>query len=156
MLHHLDYEYTDKEISPWGGLRFIQELHERCGLKKRIEDLALPHPGSKKRADAENQIKELKYNYGMEGFCSESFSATEAAFRWVMVAYNLMSLFKQKTVTTKSIPTLSTLRFQCIAIGSYIITKGRKEVLKLSIKESKRDFFDTLFKKLNSISYATG
>jgi hypothetical protein len=109
----------------------------------------------KKRADAENQIKELKYNYGMEGFCSESFSATEAAFRWVMVAYNLMSLFKQKTVTTKSIPTLSSLRFQCIAIGSYIITKGRKEVLKLAVKESKRDFYQTLFKKLNYVTHST-
>ena len=110
----------------------------------------------KKRADAENQIKELKYHYGMEGFCSESFSATEAAFRWVMVAYNLMSLFKQKTVTAKSIPTLNSLRFQCIAIGSYIITKGRNEVLKLAVKEPRRNFFDTLFRKLNYVTHSTG
>jgi hypothetical protein len=31
--------------------------------------------------NAENQIKELKYEYGMEEFCSESLAATEQAFR---------------------------------------------------------------------------
>ncbi|MBP7728827.1 MAG: transposase [Bacteroidia bacterium] len=107
----------------------------------------------KKRADAENQIKELKYDYGMEGFCSESFSATESAFRWVMVAYNLMSLFKQKVIAKKSMQTLSTLRFQCIAIGSYIITRGRSSILKLAVKDQKRDYIDELFINLGRIKY---
>lgn len=49
--------------------------------RKLLENLHL-----RKRADAENQIKELRYENGMEGCCSESLAATEHAFRWVMVA----------------------------------------------------------------------
>lgn len=110
----------------------------------------------KKRADAENQIKELKYDYGMEGFCSESFSATESAFRWVMTAYNLMSLFRQKVLQGKSSPTLSTVRFKCIALGSYIVTKGRSVILKIAAKAEKRDYIDQLFVNLNDIPIETG
>lgn len=110
----------------------------------------------KKRADAENQIKELKYDYGMEGFCSESFSATESAFRWVMVAYNLMSLFRQKILPEKSSPTLSTVRFKCIALGSYIVTKGRSTILKIAAKSKKRDYLDQLFVNLSDIPIQTG
>ena len=36
----------------------------------------------KHRAEAENQIKELKYYYGIEGFCSESFATTEWPSAW--------------------------------------------------------------------------
>jgi DNA-directed RNA polymerase subunit N (RpoN/RPB10) len=105
----------------------------------------------KKRADAENQIKELKYNYGMDGFCARSMASTEAAFRWVMVAYNLMSLFKQKLIAKKAIPCLSTLRLQCIAIGSYVISKGRNRVLKLAATGKKQEYLETLFVKLRAI-----
>ena len=40
------------------------------------------------RADAENRIKELKYDFGMKGFCLNDFWATEAAFRMICFAYN--------------------------------------------------------------------
>lgn len=103
----------------------------------------------KHRAEAENQIKELKYDYGIEGFCSESFDATETAFRWVMVTYNFMSLFKQLMLIGKSLPMLSTLKFQCIAIGSYIVRSGRKTVLKLSVKGKRRNFIEGLFHHLD-------
>ena len=49
----------------------------------------------KGRADAENRIQELKQDFGAEGFCMDNFYATEAAMRMVMVAYNLMSLYRQ-------------------------------------------------------------
>lgn len=103
----------------------------------------------KQRANAENQIKELKENYGIEGFCSESFEATESAFRWAMVAYNLMSLFKLMVVKSKSFPMLSTLKFQCIAIGGYIVRRSRKSVLKLAVQDKRRGFLDKLFLNLS-------
>lgn len=103
----------------------------------------------KGRADAENQIKELKENYGINGFCSENMAATEAAFRWVMVAYNLMSLFKTAIIRSKVTPSLSTLKFQCIAIGSYLSKSSRKKTLILSAKEKRRDFFERLFGNLS-------
>ena len=75
----------------------------------------LDNPHLRKRVDAENQIKEFRYEYGMEGCCSEWLAATEHAFRWVMVAYNLMSLLKQRVMGGKSYPSLATIRFKCIA-----------------------------------------
>jgi len=74
----------------------------------------LENPHLRKRADVENQIKELRYEYGMEGCCSVSLAATEHAFRWVMVAYNLMSLFKQRVMGGKSYPSLATVQMHCI------------------------------------------
>jgi hypothetical protein len=48
------------------------------------------------RADCENRIKELKYDFGGErGFNLRDFWATEAALLTVMLAYNVMSLFRQ-------------------------------------------------------------
>jgi len=38
------------------------------------------------RGDGENRIKELKYDYGIEGFGLKNFGAIEAAFRYVMLA----------------------------------------------------------------------
>jgi hypothetical protein len=105
----------------------------------------------RKRADAENQIKELKYEYGMEGFCSASLAATEQAFRWVMVAYNLMSLFKQRVMGGKSSPSMASVRFKCIALGSYIVHRGRAMILKIAAKDRKRDYVDELFVKLGQL-----
>ena len=105
------------------------------------------------RADAENRIKELKYDYGIEGFCLEDFSATENAFRWVMVAHNLMSLFKLTILKNrKHLPRLSTLNFQCIAIGSYLSKSARKQVLKLSAIDKRREFIRRLFSNLSGLS----
>ncbi len=46
------------------------------------------------RANAENQIKELKYDFGFDSFNLNDFYATEAALTFAMIAYNLMSLFR--------------------------------------------------------------
>jgi hypothetical protein len=105
-----------------------------------------------KRADCENRIRELKYDYGIEGFCMDDFYATEAAFRWTMIAYNLMSLFKLQVLNNKHHPVLSTLRFQCIAIGSYLVKTGRKTTLKLSAKQNRRQFLEGLFTKVSNLS----
>lgn len=104
------------------------------------------------RADCENRIKELKYDYGIEGFCMEDFYATEAAFRFAMMAYNLMSLFKLQILNNKHHSFLSTIRFQCIAIGSYLTKSGRKTTLILSAKQKRKEFLQKLFSKLNDCS----
>ena len=65
----------------------------------------------KGRGDAENRIKELKEDFGVDGFCMDSFCATETAMRFIMVAYNLMSLFRQLTHQKQPQPRLQILRF---------------------------------------------
>jgi len=102
----------------------------------------------RQRADSENRIKELKYEFGMNGFCLDKFYATEAAFRMVLIAYNLISLFRQGILNHKIQETLSTIRFKCFAIGSWISRKGGKNVLKLSVVPNRRDWLDGLFAKL--------
>ncbi len=102
----------------------------------------------KHRAEAENQIKELKYDYAMEGFCFKDIHATEFAFRWVMMAYNLMSYVRNKIAVSKVKHTLSTLKFRCIAIGAYLVSSGRQKKLMLAVSGSKRDYIEGLFEKI--------
>lgn len=107
------------------------------------------------RAESETQIRELKENYGLEGFCCEKFEATEAAFRWACIAYNLMSLFKIAMLNQKHNPTLTTLKFQCIAIAGYLIKRSRKKTLVLAAKGKRRDFLEQLFQKIELIDKKT-
>jgi hypothetical protein len=100
------------------------------------------------RSDAENRIKELKYDFGMKGFSLNDFWATEAAFRMVCFSYNLMALFRQVILKADSVPMLSTLRLKCFAIGSYLRTKGREKILMLSVKMERRAWMDGLFSEL--------
>ncbi len=105
------------------------------------------------RADSENRIKELKHDYGIEGFCLNKFGSTENAFRWTMVAHNLMALFRLKVLKNrKHLPTLSTLNFQCIAIGSYLSRSARKTVLNLAAGGKKKRMVEEIFAKLGGLS----
>lgn len=104
-----------------------------------------------RRADCENRIKELKYDYGMNGFALQSFGGMEAAFRFVMFAYNLMSLFKQAVLNESGGKRLSTVKFQCIAIGSYLVKNGRTKRLKLSAEGKRRHFLEHFFSNLECL-----
>ena len=88
----------------------------------------------KRRGHAEIRIKELKVDFGVQGFCMDDFCATETAMRFVMVAYNLMSLFRLLTLQMKPSPTLSTLKFNYFTVGSWIETK----LLKMSVPLKRR------------------
>src|SRR5262249_45642311 len=48
------------------------------------------------RADSENRIKELKEDFGANGFCLQSFDGTEVAFRLICFLYNLVADFKRE------------------------------------------------------------
>jgi IS4 transposase len=54
------------------------------------------------RGDAENRIKELKYDFGFDSFNLNGFFPTEAALTFVMIAYNLMSLFRTFVLQEKT------------------------------------------------------
>ena len=64
----------------------------------------------KDRADCENKIKELKADFGFDSFNMQQFAATEAALNFVVIAYNIMSLFKQAVLQTNTFQQLKTLR----------------------------------------------
>lgn len=109
------------------------------------------HRRYNQRGDSENRIKELKYDYGMDGFALQNFGAMEAAFRFIMVAFNIMTLFKQSIMSSPKNHRLSTIRFQCIAIGSYLIKNNRKFKMKLAAEGKRRHFLEHLFNNLEVI-----
>ena len=88
----------------------------------------------------ENQIRELKWDYGIDGFCQKKFFATEAAFRLVCVTYNLMSLLQEK-LGKKVYQTLGTLRTQMLACGAVVGRSGRKTMLRISLRGPWREQF---------------
>lgn len=91
-------------------------------------------------ADIENQIRELKWDYGIDGFCQKKFFPTEAAFRLVCVTYNLVSLLQEK-LGFPVYRTLGTLRSQLFTVGAIVGTQGRKPVLRLSLGGPWRERF---------------
>lgn len=103
----------------------------------------------KRRGDVENRIKELKEDFGVEGFCMDNFCATQTAMRFTMMANNLMSLFRQLTHQKQAQPKLSTLRFNCFAVGSWIDINKNGRVLKMSVPLKRRQWYDSLFAKIN-------
>jgi hypothetical protein len=109
----------------------------------------------RKHADIENQIRELKWDYGVDGFCQKKFFATEAAFRLVCVTYNLVSLLQDKLGFT-TYRTLGTLRTQLFAMGAILGTQGRKTVLRISLTGPFRERFEGYLRVLFSSSKLNG
>lgn len=105
------------------------------------------------RADAENRIKEVKYDFGAESFNTHDFWATEAILNFVMLAYNLMSLFRQAVIGTKVQHFMKTLRYKVFAIGAYMIKDGNSRVLKLSLAMKRREWFTGLWSSTELLSW---
>ena len=97
------------------------------------------------RAEAENRIKELKYDFGFDSFNLKDFYATEAALTFVMIAYNLMSLFRTFLLQEKTQKTLSTLRHRTFAVGAYFQKLNGKLVLKIALNKKRRTWFSGLW-----------
>jgi len=109
------------------------------------------HRKYNQRGDSENRIKELKYDYAMDAFSMKSFAATNAAFRFVLLAYNVMTIFKQAMMQPRVNHRLNAVKFQCLAIGSYLISSGRKKILKLSAEGKRRHFLEHIFKNVERL-----
>jgi len=97
------------------------------------------------RGDAENRIKELKYDFGFDSFNLNSFFATEAALTFAMIAYNLMSLFRMFVLQEKTQRTLSTIRYKTFAVGAYFEKINNKLVLKIALNKKRRAWFSGLW-----------
>lgn len=104
----------------------------------------------RKRADAENRIKELKYDFGSDSFNMQSFFGTEAALHVVMMAYNFVSLFRQFVLNTPIHEQMKTLRYQVFNIGGYVVKNGNQRILKLSLALKRREWFTGLWMNVNS------
>ncbi len=97
------------------------------------------------RADCESRIKELKNDFGLDSFNLNSCYATEAALGFAMLAYNLMSTFRQAVMRTKIQPTLSTLHQQVLAVGAFWNRDPNQNQLLLAVSRRRRAWFDGLW-----------
>jgi hypothetical protein len=104
------------------------------------------------RADCENRIKELKQDFGLENFCLKDFWATEASFRFIMVAYNIMSLFRHFALQFNNKATLATLKVYCFALGAWSVNHANKKVLKIALNAKRRPWLDGIFAKIENLS----
>jgi hypothetical protein len=84
-----------------------------------------------RRADVENRIAELKHDLGADGFCMQKFFATEAAFRAVLLVFNLLAEF-QHAAGLPGYREPATLRTQVFTCGAILGRAGRRLVVHLS------------------------
>jgi DNA-directed RNA polymerase subunit N (RpoN/RPB10) len=84
-----------------------------------------------RRADMENRIEELKNDLGADGFCLKHFFATEAAFRTILLLFNLLAEF-QRAAGLPGYQQPATLRAQVLTCGAILGRAGRQIVLHLS------------------------
>lgn len=105
------------------------------------------------RADCENRIKEIKEDFGFDHFNMQDFAATEAALNFVVVAYNIMSLFKQAVLRTDTLHQLKTLRYKIFAVGGYITRSGNQRLLHLSLNMKRRKWIEGIWSNTQKFSW---
>jgi hypothetical protein len=106
------------------------------------------------RAESEHRIKELKEDFGADGFCLQSFDGTEAAFRLIWFRFNLIAEFKRAVIQHEA-PRLSTLRTQVLVIGAILGREGRHTVLRLGLRDRWRQRFAALLQRIAALALST-
>lgn len=105
------------------------------------------------RADCENRIKEIKADFGFSNFNMQDFGATEAALNFVVISYNIMSLFKQAVLKSDKLHHLKTLRYKIFAIGGYITKSGNQQILNLSLAMKRRKWIEGIWQESGNFSW---
>ena len=127
----LAYKFTDKDVSPWGGLRLIAETYHRCGLRQYMEECHdLPEPGSNRGYSAISLI---------EGFIVNLLLGTKRLAHTGTLRYDMVirRIFDWK----KGMASQSTFR-----------RSGRITTLILSARDKRRMFLERLFSKVSGLS----
>lgn len=102
------------------------------------------------RADVENRIKELKEDFGADGFCLDSFYGTEAVLRLMGFFYNLITLFKDRVLQNTK-PRLKTIRFQILMVAGVLGAAGRNALLRLSASAQLRKRLESLINHIDDL-----
>ena len=43
---NIGWEFTDKTVTPWGGMRMFKEFLDKTGMREELKAAGLPSPGS--------------------------------------------------------------------------------------------------------------
>lgn len=96
-----------------------------------------------KRGNAENYIKEAKYDMAVGHLLLQSFWANEAIFQLMMLTYNLFLLFKMDFAKeTEYRQQIKTFRLKYIFLAGKIIRTARSVVMKLSEKYPYQEIYE--------------
>ena len=88
-----------------------------------------------KRGNAENYIKEAKYDMSVGHLLLKSFWANEAVFQMMMLSYNLFLLFKFDYLdVSEDMQQIKTFRSKYVFLAAKIIKTARSVIMKLSSK----------------------
>jgi hypothetical protein len=99
-----------------------------------------------KRGNAENYIKEAKYDMAVGHLLLQSFWANEAIFQLMMLANNLFLLFKMDFANgTEYRQQIKTFRLKYIFLAGKIIRTARSMIMKLSEKYPYREMYEQSF-----------
>lgn len=95
-----------------------------------------------KRGNAENYIKEAKYDMSVGHLLLKSFWANEAVFQMMMLAYNLFLLFKFDYLGVSEYrQQIKTFRLKYVFLAAKIIKIARSVIMKLSSKYLYQDVY---------------
>lgn len=85
-----------------------------------------------KRGNAENYIKEQKYDMNLGKLITDSFWANQAILQFAILCYNLLVWFKNICIGKSELrTTIRTLRERYLMIPAQLVKRSRKFVLKL-------------------------
>ena len=120
------------------------------GLSLIYEKVRFATSSYRGRANCENCIKELKYDFGADSFNQKNFFATEATLSKAIMAFNFMSLFRKTLIKGTTNQTLKTLRYKLFAIPGYVTNSGRRQTLNLALALKRREWVNGLWERSSS------
>jgi hypothetical protein len=137
-----------------------RKLFDLPGFSFHAYVTSLPHPPQEvwrfynARGDCENRFKELKHDFGADGFCLQTFDGTESVFRLICFLFNLLELFRQQVLAATS-ERLVTLRHKYLVVGGILGARGRRTVLRLGLRGPWKRRFQVLLARLRGLRCPT-
>ncbi len=99
-----------------------------------------------KRGNAENYIKEAKYDMAVGHLLLKSFWANEAVFQMMMLSYNLFLLFKFDSLSVSEYrQQIKTFRLKYVFLAAKIIKTARNVIMKLSENYPYKEVYEKCF-----------
>lgn len=148
-----DKPMLGKQLSIFPEQELSKNYRYRAYVTSSGEDVKALWDRYRPRADDENRIKELVEDFGFNGFCLNSFYATEAAMLTLCLMYNLFNLFRHEILSeSESTERASTVRYQYWVIPAITGQNGNQPLLRLGIVSAKvRAKMRYLFSRLEHV-----
>lgn len=106
-----------------------------------------------KRGNAENYIKEAKYDMAVGHLLLKSFWANEAVFQMMMLSYNLFLLFKFDSLDSSEYrQQIKTFRLKYVFLAAKIIKTARYVIMKLSENYPYKGVYENVWYNKNIIN----